>query len=135
MMKKLFLTALALVLCLSVTSCGTTDMNVETGVRHTVYELDDGEMISFYMTSDVKPQGVWDHSLDGDVFETFAETEETKSYGTFGSQSVNYKTLILKPTKEGEATITFTLEKTGETKEFNLTVTKDENGTLRIKAA
>jgi hypothetical protein len=72
--------------------------------------------------------------LDGNVFETFAETEETKEYGTMGSQSANYKTLILKPTEEGSAKITFILEKTGEKKEFDLTVSKDENGILRIKA-
>ena len=132
MMKKLLLTLFALVICLGVTSCGT-DINVETGVKNTVYELDGSDMISFYMTSDVKPFGVWDYSLDGGVFETFAETEETKDYGALGSRSANYKTLILKPTEEGSAKITFILEKTGEKKEFDLTVTKDENGILRIK--
>lgn len=133
MIKRLLLTLFALVICLGVTSCGT-DISVETGVKNTVYELDGSDMISFYMTSDVKPFGVWDYSLDGNVFETFAETEETKEYGTMGSQSANYKTLILKPTEEGSAKITFILEKTGEKKEFDLTVSKDENGILRIKA-
>jgi hypothetical protein len=133
MTKRLLLTLFALVICLDVTSCAT-EINVETGVKNSVYELDGSDMISFYMTSDAKPFGVWDYSLDGNVFETFAETEETKDYGNFGSDQANYRTLILKPTEEGSAKITFILEKTGEKKEFDLTVTKDENGILRIKA-
>ncbi len=133
MIKRTILTLFALVLCLGVTSCGT-DVSVNTEVRNSIYEIKESDMISFYMTSDVKPNGVWDYSIEGSIFEIFDETEETKKYGTFGRQSASYKTLILRPTEEGEAKITFVLQKTGETKEYNLAVTKDENGIFRIKA-
>lgn len=123
---------LVLVFCLGITSCGT-DINVVTGVKNTVYENDGSDMISFYMTSDEKAYGEWEYSSEGEVFEIFAETEETKNHGSFGTKKANFKTLILKPVSEGSAKITFTLEKTGEVTEYNLTVAKDENGILRIK--
>lgn len=133
MIRRVLLTIFALVVCLGVTSCGS-NINVETGVKHSIYDLDNGDMISFYMTSDKSSQGVWSYSIDGEAFEIFDETEENQSHGKFNNQTANFKTLILKPKSEGSAKITFTLEKTGETKEFILTVSKDENKVFRIKA-
>ncbi len=131
-MKKLIITLLALAFCLGLTSCGD-EISFVSGVKNTVYENDGSDMVSFYMTSDAKSEGIWNYTLEGENFEIFAETEEIKKHGSFDSQKASFKTLILKPTDEGSAKIVFECDKNGDTKEYTLTVTKDENKVLRIK--
>lgn len=133
-MKRLIFLFIAVLLCFSLTACGE-DKDIVTEVKFTVYENDGTDFISFYMTSDVKPLGVWEYSIsDGKLFETFLETEETNDYGTFGlGGTTSYKTLVLKPVSEGNTAITFNLTEGDAKKEFSLKVAKDDSGIFRIK--
>ena len=133
-MKRLIFLFIAVLLCFSLTACGE-DKDIVTEVKFTVYENDGVDFISFYMTSDVKPLGVWEYNIsDKAMFETFLETEETNDYGTFGlGGTASYKTLVLKPVSEGNTTITFNLTEGDAKKEFSLKVAKDDSGIFRIK--
>ncbi len=133
-MKKILAFILVIVFCFSISGCGN-DKDIVTEVRFTVYENSGRDMVSFYMTSDVEPFGVWNVSIpESSGFKVFHESDETNDYGTFGmGGSASYKTLILEPVTEGETTVSFALSKGDKTQEFNLKVTKDDSGMLRIK--
>ena len=134
MKKSVLLIFFAIVLCLSLTACGQ-DKDIVTEVRFTSYENNGSDIISFYMTSDVKPFGVWEYALsDSKMFETFHESEETNDYGTFGlGGTASYKTLVLKPISEGNATVSFNLTEGDKKQEFSIAIKKDDSGILRIK--
>ncbi len=107
-------------------SCGKDDDEVVTSVRFSVYEKDGTDMVSFYMTSDTKPYGVWEYTIENELFEIFDENEETNDYGLFGmGGTASYRTLILTPVKEGEATISFKLTEGDMKHSFSVKVTKD----------
>lgn len=133
-MKRFIFVLIAILLCFSLTACGE-DKEIVTEVKFTVYENDGTDFISFYMTSDVKPLGVWEYTIsDSKLFETFLENEETNDYGTFGwGGTASYKTLVLKPVAEGNATITFNLTEGDQKQEFSVNVAKDDSGIFRIK--
>ncbi len=134
MKKSIIFILVTILLCFSLTACGE-DKDIVTEVKFTVYENDGVDFISFYMTSDVDPLGVWEYNIsDNKMFETFLETEETNDYGTFGlGGTASYKTLVLKPASEGSATISFNLTEGDQKKEFSLKVAKDDSGIIRIK--
>lgn len=134
-MKKIICLLLVLIFpCIVLVSCGE-DKDIVTDVKFSVYDNGDGDMISFYMTSDTSVYGSWNHTFNDDNFEVFFESEELKDYGSFGNKTTaSYKTLILKPLGEGEANISFSLTQGDKEYEFSLKVEKDENGSLRIKA-
>ena len=120
--------------CICLTSCNN-DLDVVTDVKYSVYENDGSDMISFYMTSDIDPYGIWEYTIgDSDIFEVFHTSDETKEYGNlFEKREASYPTLILKPKSEGKATVSFSLTSSEETREYNIEVTKDTSGILRIK--
>lgn len=142
-MKKRFFALISVFLFIvssfSLASCGERENTILTNTRFVVYENAETakktDMISFYVTSDVKPFGVWEYDVSGlKSLAVFHETEETNDYGTFFDGGVaSYKTLILKPVAEGEDTVTFSLEN-GRKDVYNVSVKKDENGIFRIKA-
>ena len=108
-------------------SCGEDEPEVVTQVKFTTYDLGDGDMISFYMTSDVKPDGVWEYDMENDdLFTIVSDNEETNDYGLFGwGGSASYKTLILKPIGEGEAVVSFKLTEGDMTAKYSVKITKD----------
>lgn len=111
--------------CIALTSCGE-EIDVTTEIRYSVYENEGSDMVSFYMTCDIDKDGKWIYSKDGlTCLNVYLETEETK-------ENAHFQTLILKPTKEGEADVIFSLED-GRYCEYIVTVAKDDNGVLRIK--
>lgn len=131
----LLLAVLFIFSCIVLSGCGTGE-DIVTEVRYTAYDNGDGDLISFYMTSDIDSYGKWEYSLDNsDMFTYFFDSEKTEDFGIFGKDgTVSYRTLILEPIAEGETTISFSLTQ-GETEyQFSIKVEKDENGLMRIKA-
>lgn len=130
MKKKLFALTLALIFVFSpfiFSSCGDDEPEIVTEVKFTSYDLGDGDMISFYMTSDVKPNGVWEYTIEnGGLFSIISDNEETNERGIFGlGGSASYKTLILKPIGEGEAVVSFKLTEGDTTAKYSVKITKD----------
>lgn len=142
-MKKritsLILTAFLILSSFLLVSCEENDYTIITNTRFVVYENDETaditDMISFYLTSDIKPYGKWSYDASGlKSFAVFHEADDDVEYGSFwDGGEASYKTLILKPVAEGEETITFTLEK-GEKQEYRIKAAKDEDGIFRIEA-
>lgn len=124
MKNRIFTLFLALIFIFSafaLSACGKED-DIVTEVRFTCYDNGEGDMVSFYMTSDVKPFGKWEYSIENqEIFDIFMDNEQTDDYGLFGwGGTASYRTLILKPTGEGEASLSFNLTD-GEMK-YNFTV-------------
>ena len=123
--------ALALFFLLSafvLTSCGNED-EIVTEVRFTVYDNGDGDMISFYMTSDTEPYGVWESSVENaQLFETFHSSNETNDYGLLGwGGTASYKTLVLKPVSEGETVVSFKLTEGDKNYKFSVKTVKNDD--------
>ncbi len=124
MKRRFIFLILAMLFCIVLTSCGE-EIDVVTEARYSVYENEGSDMISFYMTCDIDKDGKWIYSKDGlKCFDVYLETEET-------NENAHFQTLILKPTKEGEADVILSLED-GRYCEYIVTVKKDDNGILRI---
>lgn len=120
---------LAVILCFAFTACKKETIEFKTEVKYSVYEQVEGDnvfdMVSFYMTSDKKNEGLWEYETDSfNCLSVYHETESTE-------QNVSYRTLILKAESEGTETVSFTLN--GEAVEYVVTITKDDKGVLRIK--
>ncbi len=129
MRNRIFTFSLALIFILSafaLSACGKED-DIVTEVRFTCYDNGDGDMISFYMTSDVKPFGKWDYSIENqELFDIFMDSEQTDDYGLFGwGGTASYRTLILKPINQGEGTVSFKLSDGDMDYTFSVNVTKD----------
>ena len=132
----LLLVIFSLFSCCVFCSCGNED-EVVTDVKFTIHSTEEnGTLISFYMTSDTEPMGVWEYSLENEeIFSEFFFNEQTNEYGFLGRGGVaSYKTLILKPIKEGTSSISFNLTKGEKKYSFSLTA-KEEDGKLVISAS
>ena len=110
----------------ALSSCGKDD-DVVTEVRFTCYDNGEGDMVSFYMTSDVNSFGKWEYSIENkEIFDIFMDSEQTDDYGLFGwGGTASYRTLILNPTDEGESTVSFNLTDGNMKYDFSVKVTKD----------
>ncbi|MBQ9847766.1 MAG: hypothetical protein IJO64_01740 [Clostridia bacterium] len=135
-MKKAFkLTALILVfsIALGLSSCSFTE-KPETDLEFVVYENNGTDMISFYMTSIIDNEGVWDYYVDSMYcIKEFHNSEETKEFGFMGmGGTASYKTIIFKPVAVGEQEIQFRLNN-ADARIFKLKVTADKDDIYRIK--
>lgn len=122
--------------CCVFCSCGNED-EIVTDVKFTIHSTEEnGTLISFYMTSDTEPMGFWEYSLENEeIFSEFFFNEQTNEYGFLGKGGIgSYKTLILKPIKEGTTSISFNLTKGEKKYSFSLTA-KEEDGKLVISAS
>ncbi len=129
MKNRIFAFLLATVFIFSafaLSSCGKDD-DVVTEVRFTCYDNGEGDMVSFYMTSDVNSFGKWEYSIENkEIFDIFMDSEQTDDYGLFGwGGTASYRTLILNPTDEGESTVSFNLTDGNMKYDFSVKVTKD----------
>ena len=129
MKNRIFAFLLATVFIFSafaLSSCGKDD-DIVTEVRFTCYDNGEGDMVSFYMTSDVNSFGKWEYSIENkEIFDIFMDSEQTDDYGLFGwGGTASYRTLILNPTDEGESTVSFNLTDGNMKYDFSVKVTKD----------
>ena len=128
MKKRIFVLTLAIIFifsAVSLTSCQEDEITTE--VRFTCYDNGDGDMVSFYMTSDLKPFGTWEYSIENkEIFEVFLDNEQTNDYGLFGwGGTASYRTLVLKPIDQGESDISFNLTNGDMKYKFSVKITKD----------
>ena len=129
MMKRIISLTLAILLCFAFTACKKEKIDFKTEVKYSVYEQVEGDkvfdMVSFYMTSDKKNEGLWEYSAEElSCLSVYHETDSTE-------QNVSYRTLILKAESEGTEKLSFSLN--GEALEYLIKITKDDKGVLRIK--
>lgn len=118
---------MAVLFCICLTSCSKT-LEVETGIKYSVYENDGKDMVSFYLTSDVDRDDVWKYDLKN------IEALKVEFIDTTTESNASYITVALSAKAEGEDILTFTLDN-GTEKEFLVKCKKDDNGVLRITVA
>lgn len=118
---------MAVLFCICLTSCSKT-LEVETGIKYSVYENDGKDMVSFYLTSDVDRDDVWKYDLKN------IEALKVEFINTTTESNASYITVALSAKAEGEDILTFTLDN-GTEKEFLVKCKKDDNGVLRITVA
>ena len=79
MKNRIFALFLALIFIFSafaLSACGKED-DIVTEVRFTCYDNGEGDMVSFYMTSDVKPFGKWEYSIENqEIFIVHGDCED-----------------------------------------------------------
>lgn len=127
-MKKLISLTLAVLFCICLTSCGEDEAttNVDAEIKYSVYENEGSDMVSFYLTSDIEKDGQWEFShQELKTINLAHDLDELQD-------DAYYRTLIFKPKAEGEDTLTFTLAN-GTSREYLITVSKDDAGIFRIK--
>jgi uncharacterized cupredoxin-like copper-binding protein len=127
MKTKILSVFMAVLFCICLTSCSKT-LEVETGIKYSVYENDGKDMVSFYLTSDVDRDDVWKYDLKN------IEALKVEFINTTTESNASYITVALSAKAEGEDILTFTLDN-GTEKEFLVKCKKDGNGVLRITVA
>ncbi|MBQ8895920.1 MAG: hypothetical protein IJY88_03915 [Clostridia bacterium] len=124
-MKKYI--ALLLALCLSLlclSACGGDEEEVKPEVKYSVYEKEQTDYISLYLTA---RESDGEFSITPESPSTLTLLERLESSGN----GAEYTTLIYKATAEGEDAFAFSLE-SGKIFEYSIKVKKDEQGILRI---
>ena len=133
-MKRIICLILVFTFCsLWFVSCHNDD-EISTDVKFSIYDNGNGDMISFYTTSEKDVFGQWEYSLDNpELFTYFHDSKNEKTFGKlFNEKTALYRTLILEPIAEGETFISFKTNHNEKFYNFKLTVTK-KDGIFKIK--
>lgn len=132
-MKRIICILLVFVFGISLVSCGDNN-DIITDVKFSIYDNGNGDMISFYTTSEKGVYGQWEYTIDNSqLFTYFHDSQNEKDFGKLlEKKTAIYRTLILQPIAEGEAIISFKTNSNEKQYNFKLTITK-KDGVFRIK--
>lgn len=134
MKKRIFACVLALaMLALCLTSCADSE-DVECGIDYSVFSLGEDDRIGFYVTDEAKYE--WEYELISGQLDVVYTSSEEKSFGLFGIKGTYcYYTVIFDPVSVGGVEIEFHRKNgLGSPVTFELEITEDKDGNLRIKA-